>query len=84
MAPEPLSGQELETLHERITRAAAELRLRARPRPGGLHLSDDVLRLAEATLRSVHVRPRLIAGVTAAALVVAGFAAIMAVRSRRT
>lgn len=84
MAPEPLSGQELEVLHERISRTAAELRLRARRRPGGLYLSDDVLRLAEAALRSVHVTPRLLAGVTAAALVVAGVAAIMAVRSRRT
>lgn len=84
MASEPLSGQELAILHERISRAAAELRLRARRRPAGLYLSDDVLRLAEAAFRSIPVTPRLLAGVTAAALVVAGVAAIMAARSRRT
>jgi len=83
MAAEPLSGQELEILHERIARSAAELRLRARLGPGVPRATDDLLRVAEAALRSVHVTPRLLASVTAAALVVAGVAAIMAVRGRR-
>ncbi|MGQ0549801.1 MAG: hypothetical protein ACT4PY_09075 [Armatimonadota bacterium] len=84
MAAEPLSGQELAILHERIARTARELRRRARTRPAGALASDDLLRLAEAALRSVPVTPRLVAGVTAALLVVAGVAAIMAVRGRRT
>lgn len=83
MAAKHLSEQELRILHERIARRAAELRMRVRTRPAGPRVPDELLRVAEAALRSVHVTPRLVASITAAALVVAGVAAIMVVRGRR-
>ncbi len=82
MAEEHFSEQELEMLHSRIARTAGQLRIRAR-RPAVTRVSDDLLTIAEAALRSIHVPPRLIAGVTAVLLVTAGVAAILAVRGRR-
>lgn len=92
MAAEPLPGQGLTILHERITRAAAELRFRTRPPASGeasvygsarRRVPDDLLRAAEGVLRGVHLSPRLIASVAAGLLVAAGVAAVLAVRGRR-
>jgi len=86
VAEEPVPGQELALLpllHDRISRAVAELRVRARRPRSDPRAPGELMKAAEEALRALRAEPALAAGIGVALLVVAGVAAALAVRGRR-
>jgi hypothetical protein len=83
MAAEPVSGQELRVLHERISSTVQALGTRFRRKPAlSPRMPDEIFRLAEEAVHHLRLTPRLAMGV-GALVAVAVVAAVLATRARR-